>query len=280
LILGVPDNPRAVWGDTVIRTGELLSVDWLRKHHGVAQWPASYYRYKKPDGSPSGLCPETKSGKFEFTFSYIEQINKRFGTGYPTTFYWADCKWNPKNPAFNAISEKYPFQLISGRVHHSMTMTVVCPYLAETDTECMERLNDDFDYAMPELDDIPNEYSIPENQNTLFKAGSVSIPVFALNRSDGENLRLKTGDSIILENPFKKRIKGKAFLTEEIMPGVIKTPFGPGGQKASGLGFINNTCEYTPNINELYDPDNFNRLTGTPGFGDIMVKVIKATDQQ
>ncbi|MCK5505814.1 MAG: hypothetical protein KAJ10_11665 [Thermodesulfovibrionia bacterium] len=60
------------------------------------------------------------------------------------------------------------------------------------------------------------------------------------------------------------------------MPGVIKVPFGPGGQKASGLGFINNIHSYTPNINELHDPDNFNQLTGTPGFGDIMVRVTKA----
>jgi hypothetical protein len=59
------------------------------------------------------------------------------------------------------------------------------------------------------------------------------------------------------------------------MPGVIKTAFGPGGQQASGIGFMNHTSEYTPNINELHDPDNFNRFTGTPGFGDIMVKIVK-----
>ena len=88
-------------------------------------------------------------------------------------------------------------------------------------------------------------------------------------------MQLKTGDLISLETPLKKMITGKVFLTEEVMPGVIKTAFGPGGQKASGLGFINNISEYTPNINELYDPDNFNRLTGTPGFGDIMVRIVK-----
>ena len=128
---------------------------------------------------------------------------------------------------------------------------------------------------MPEQKDLPDHYRMAGWQG-VFKAGSISVPVFAVNRADGEALRIKTGDMIILETPLEKQIKGKAFLTEEIMPGVIKAPFGPGGQKASGLGFFNNTCEYTPNINELYDPDNFNKLTGTPGFGDIMVKVIKS----
>jgi anaerobic selenocysteine-containing dehydrogenase len=129
---------------------------------------------------------------------------------------------------------------------------------------------------MPGNGEIPDASRISEDRESTFKAGTVSIPVFAINRTDGENSRINTGDMVILENPHKKKIKGKAFLTEEIMPGIIKVPFGPGGQKASGLGFINNISEYTPNINELYDPENFNRITGTPGFGDIMVKVIKA----
>ncbi len=279
LITGVPDNPIAIMDDTVVRQGEILTVDWLRNNNGVAVWPASYYRYRRSDGSPSGVCPETRSGKFEFTFSGLEEINRKFGTAYPLTFYWTACKWNPKNSLFEKIGKEYPFQLISGRVHHSMTMTVICPYLAELDTECMEPLSNDFRYFMPKLEDIPNKYGIPDNDETFFKAGSVSIPVFAVNRTDGENMQIKTGDIIILENPLEKQIKGKAVLTDEIMPGVIKVPFGPGGQKASGLGFINNTYEYTPNINELHDPDNFNTFTGTPGFGDIMVRVIKVENR-
>ena len=208
----------------------------------------------------------------------MEQINKRLGTDYPVTFYWTDCKWNPRNPEYKKVSREYPFQLISGRVHHTMTMTVLCPYLSETDTECMEPLNEEFTYSMPEHQGIPNESSLPGDQEMHFKAGSVSIPVCALNRADGEAMHIKTGDIITLENVFKKKIRGKAFLTDEIMPGIIKTAFGPGGQKASGIGFINHTCEYTPNINELHDPDNINVITGTPGFGDIMVKIIKTSE--
>ena len=275
LIIGVPDNPRAVQGKKVISNGTPLTVDWLRKHHGVAIWPASYERYKNSDGSPSGIYPKTSSKKFEFKFSYLENINKKFGTDYPTTFYWSDCKWNPKNPLFKKISKEYPFQLISGRVHYAMTMTVVCPYLAETQTECMKPLNDDFKYTMPEQKNVPEKYSIPDEREVSFNAGSVSIPVFAFNSTDAEFLGIKIGDIVTLENPLKKSITGKVFVTEEIMPGVIKTAFGPGGQKASGIGFINNTAEYTPNINELFDPKNISVFTGMPGFGDIMVKVIK-----
>ncbi|GBD96210.1 MAG TPA: dehydrogenase [Nitrospirae bacterium] len=275
LIAGVPDNPGAVWGNKTIKTGELLTVDWLRKHNGVAVWPASYHRYKKSDGSPSGIYPKTASKKFEFKFSFLENINKTFGTDFPTTFYWSECKWNPGNPLYKNINTEYPFQLISGRVHHAMTMTAVCPYLAETDTECMQPVNNDFHYKMPELENIPNKYGLQDNKDNFFKQGSLSIPVFAFNTKDGKRLDLKTGNIVSLENPFKKRITGKVFLTDEIMPGVIKTAFGPGGRKASGTGFMNHTFNYTPNINELHDPENISPFTGMPAFGDIMVKVIK-----
>jgi anaerobic selenocysteine-containing dehydrogenase len=275
LITGTPDNPRALWGRSVIKKGELLTVDWLRKHNGVAVWPASYYRYKKANGSPSGFYPKTASGKFEFTFGYLERINKKLGLNFPTTFYWADCKWNPKNVAFKEISREYPFQLISGRVHSAMTMTSVCPYIAETKTECMQPLNDEFKYTMPQLDLPFNEQGLEENRETAFKPGSTSIPVFAINHKDGEQLALRTGDSIALENPAKNRINGKVFLTDEIMPGVIKTAFGPGGQHSSGTGFLGGTSAYTPSINDLFDPDNLSPFTGMPGFGDIMVRIMK-----
>jgi len=274
-IIGAPDNPRAFWGKTMIKEGELLTVDWLRKHNGVAVWPASYYRYKKAGGEPSGVYPKTASRKFEFTFGYLERLNKKLGLNLPTTFYWSECKWNPKNMEFKEISSEYPFQLISGRVHSAMTMTSICPYLAETSTECMKPFNDAFTYGMPGLIHAANEQGFEENRETSFESGSVSIPVFAMNHKDGEQLLLRTGDSIALENPAQNRIRGKVFLTDEIMPGVIKTAFGPGGQHASGTGFFGGTSAYTPSINDLFDPDNLSPFTGMPGFGDIMVRVVK-----
>ncbi len=265
LINGTPDNPSAIWGKKAIKQGAPLTVDWLRKHNGVAVWPAGYYRYKRSDGSPSGIYPKTGSKKFEFSFSYLEDVNRKFGTSYPTTFYWSESKWNPKNRDFSDMSREYPFQLITGRAHYSMTMTGVCSFLAETETECMKPLNDKF------------EYETPEGKTVNIEAGKASIPVLAFNVSDGKNIGIKTGDTVALENPLKKTVRGKVFLTEEIMPGVIKTAFGPGGQKASGSGFTGNVSDYTPNINELFDPSNISGFTGMPGFGDVMVKVIKGS---
>ncbi|MBI4688286.1 MAG: molybdopterin-dependent oxidoreductase [Nitrospirae bacterium] len=257
LIIGAPDNPSAIWGKTVIKKGEPLTVQWLRQNNGVAVWPGSYHRYKKADGSPSGIYPKTRSKKFEFRFSFLEELNKKFGANFPVTFYWSESMWNPKNPSYKEISRDYPFQLISGRVHHAMTMTQVCSYLTETETECMKPMNEAFDG---------------------FKADTMSIPVLAINTADGDRLGIKTGEIITLENPLKKTVRGKAYLTDEIMPGVIKTAFGPGGQKASGIGFMNNTADYTASINSLFDPENLSPFSGMAGFGDIMVRVIKGSD--
>jgi anaerobic selenocysteine-containing dehydrogenase/Fe-S-cluster-containing hydrogenase component 2 len=275
LIKGTPDNPTAVIEDNVVKQGERLTVDWLRRNHGVAVWPAGYERYKKSDGTPSMIYPNTGSKKFEFRFSFLEDLNNKLGTCFPVTFYWSECKWNPGNSEYQDIINEFPFQLISGRVHSAMTMTTVCPYLAETETECLKPLNNSFRYRTSETQDILYKYGFPGGREISFNENSVSIPVFSFNHNDGSRLGLKTGDAVILENPLGKSIKGKVYLTEEIMPGVIKTAFGPGGQKASGIGFMNNTTGYTPNINELFDPDNLNRFTGMPGFGDIMVKVKK-----
>jgi hypothetical protein len=41
------------------------------------------------------------------------------------------------------------------------------------------------------------------------------------------------------------------------------------------MGIIRNTRDYTPNINELVDPENITNFTGMPGYGDIMVRIIK-----
>lgn len=274
-ILGTPDNPRAVWGSKVIKEGELLTVDWLRKNNGVAVWPTAYYRFRRADGSPSGIYPNTLSKRFEFRFGYIEDINRRFGTDLPTTFYWSEPKWNPKSAPYKETHKEYPFQFISGRAHHAMTATAICPYLAETETECMKPMNDEFQYCTPDMADSSFSYGLSGENALSFKECSISIPVLAINTSDGEKLSLKNGEVVILENPLGKKVKGKAYLTDEVMPGVIKTAFGPGGQKASGIGFFNNVSDYTVNINELSDPMNISPYTGMPGYGDILVKIIK-----
>ncbi|MBI4843046.1 MAG: molybdopterin-dependent oxidoreductase [Nitrospirae bacterium] len=276
LILGRPDNPSAVWGKKVIKEGAPLTVQWLRDNNGVAVWPAGYYRYRKADGTLSGIYPKTPSRKFEFGFGYTEGINRRFSTSLPTTFYWAEPKWNPKNSEYSELNKEYPFQLISGRVHHSMTMTAVCPYLAETETECMKLMNEKLDYHIPGNAEVSPLFGLSGGKDVYFKKGSVSIPVLAINRADGERLSIKTGDMVTLQNPLGRSGKGRVYLPEEIMPGVIKTSFGPGGQKASGTGLLSGASSYTININEFTDPENISPYTGMPGFGDIMVKIIKS----
>jgi anaerobic selenocysteine-containing dehydrogenase len=271
-ITGTPDNPSAVWGSKAIKKGDLLTVEWLRKNNGVAVWPAGYYRYKNHSGQPSGFYPGTKSKKFEFSFNYLAEINKKFGTEFPETFYWSEARQNPGDSLTEEISNKYPYQLITGRVHHAMTMTVVCPSLAETETECMKPFNDDFNKSP----DVPDNNEIQSGSDPAFPAGSVSIPVLLFNRTDAERLDLKSEEVVILENLLGNRIRGKVYITGEIRPGVIKTAFGPGGQKASGLGFMNYANKYTPNVNELHVPDNISPFTGMPGFGDIRVRILKA----
>jgi anaerobic selenocysteine-containing dehydrogenase len=248
-----------------------LTVEWLRKNNGVAVWPTGYYRYKNSSGRPSGCYPKTKSKKFEFSFNYLAEINNNFGTEFPETFYWSEARQNPGDSHIEEISSEYPYQLITGRVHHAMTMSVVCPSLAETETECMKPFNDDF-HKSP---DVPDNNVIQSGSDPAFPAGSVSIPVLLFNRTDAERLDLKSEEVVILENPRGNRVQGKVHITGEIRPGVIKTAFGPGGQKASGLGFMNNVDTYTPNINELHDPVKISPFTGMPGFGDIRVKILK-----
>ena len=276
VLFGRPDHPTAVCNGKVIKRGKPLTVGWLRENHGVAIWPASYMRFKKKDGSLSDAYPNTSSGKFEFRFSCLERINKKFGTDHPTTFYWADRRWTPDGEAYSSIRSDFPYQLISGRAHHSGTMTQVCPHLGETETECMKPLNESFTEIIS-AQGTPGRQSHPYSeiiQHKGFKKDSFSIPTFSINHSDGEIAGLHTGDLITLENPLGMQIRGKVWLTHEIRPGVIKTVFGAGGRSGSGMGIIRKTRAYTPNINELVDPDNINPLTGMPGFGDIMVRII------
>jgi len=279
VLFGRPDNPTAVSDGEVVSQGKPLTVRWLRENNGVAIWPASYMRYRKADGSISGAYPKTSSGKFEFRFSYLENINKRFGTDYPITFYWAERKWDPDGEAFSSLRSEFPYQLISGRAHHSGTMTQVCPHLGETETECMKPLNDSFTDVIltPGAGSRQSSPLSVSRQNKEFKKGNFSIPAFSMNHSDGEKAGVHTGDTIILENPLGMQIRGKVYLTHEIRPGVIKTVFGAGGRSGSGMGIIRKTRDYTPNINELMDPDNINAMTGMPGFGDVMVRIIKLT---
>ncbi len=258
IITGIPDDPVATLDGKVVKQGTALTSGWLRKNKGVATWPTSYYRYKNSSDNPSGVLPATRSKKFEFRFDYLADFNDCFQTEFPTTFYWHESRWDPKNKEYERYASEYPFQLISGRAHHTGTMTQVCDSLNETETECMRRFNNKvLNQTEPGSLDLMNP----------------SIPVLTMNTVDGESLGIKTGDDIALETPLGTSVRGKAYLTEAILPGVIKTVFGSGGRLVDGLSVLGRKDDNTANINMLVDPENLNKFTGMPGFGDIMVKI-------
>ncbi|WP_165755727.1 molybdopterin-dependent oxidoreductase [Ruminiclostridium hungatei] len=262
LIEGTPDNPNVYFNGELIRQGEALTVEWLRKSGGLAAWPASYYRYRRnKEVKPSGYLPLTDSGKFEFDFHYMAGLKKEMDCCYPTAFLWKE-----NNSQFaESLQQEYPFHLITGRTHQTGTMSQVCISLSDLETEANKKLNDAF--AFPS-----------HTQNTdkdEFEVNTIAIPVFLINEMDGKKLGIYTGEMIRLENANGKYLKGKAFLSSGIKSGVIKTTFGSGGRKATGIGLFSRAVSFTPNINMLYDSNSINQVTGMPAFGDIMVKIEK-----
>ncbi|PRR68734.1 molybdopterin-containing oxidoreductase family protein [Neomoorella humiferrea] len=294
-LIGTPDSLEAgrvkIDHEKKEVTGELLTVKWLREHQGVAVWPMSWYRYRKFDPEkgyvPNGIWPPTDSKLIEFKFKRYEQYNKLIDESgiiplglkqvgfdrYPSSFYWFETKWNPyTNPKYQKYAAEYPFQLICGRVHHAMSGTHMVPWLGETPVEgTWMPLNNSFQYNI--VDTKNGQYmTVPHT----FKPGTWCVGTIMMNIEDGKKLGLKTGDMVVVANPLGKEVRGKVFLTEGIRPGVIKMGFGTGGRFSSGLGTTYHQREYTPNHNELVDPDNLTPIMGMPTYADMIVKITRA----
>ncbi|SFR57593.1 Anaerobic selenocysteine-containing dehydrogenase [Anaeromicropila populeti] len=257
LIEGIPDNPNVYVEGELIHKGESLTVSWLRENDGVAAWPVSYYRYRSSNGgTPSGYLPMTGSGKFQFNFRYKVESSDKAGCYKTTAFMWKE-----NNSQFTEeIKKQYPFYLITGRTHQTGTMTQVCSSLADLETEANRKLNDVLVQAKCD-------------KNTI------AIPVFLLNETEGNEMGIHTGDKIRLENANGTHLIGKAFLSNAIKAGVIKTTFGSGGRKVSAKAFVE-AASYTPNVNRMYDSSKMNKITGMPSFGDIMVRVVKEEERE
>lgn len=272
--------------------GELLTVKWLREHKGVAIWPMSWNRYRRFDKEkleyvPNKIWPPTGSKLIEFSFKRYEQYNKLIEASgtipiglkqlgwerYPQTFYWYETKWNPyTNPEYSKYAKDFPFQLICGRVHHAMSGTQLVPWLAETPSEGLFMpMNNPFEY---EIGDADGKGQI-EPKREKFKAGSWCVGTMALNASDANKMGIKTGDLVSVENPLGKKTKTKVFVTEGIRPGTVKMGFGTGGRFTPGMGGTYAQRHYTPNLNELVDPDNLSPIMGMPTYADMMVKITK-----
>lgn len=296
---GTPDSLEAgnvtIDDDNKIVQGEPLTVQWLREHHGVAVWPMSWHRFN------NGGVLKTDSKKVDFTWDYeldkdgekqrkgrYSKYNKLIEEAgeappalqalgwdkYERTFYWFECRWNPyTNPDDAKYRDEYPFQVISGRVHHAMSGTQMVDWLGRIPTE---------DLWMPFNDErVVDEVIVGENgpeptgRKVKIAKGTWSIAVVQMNQSDGERLGLQSGDLVEMETPFGGKTKGKVNLVETIRPGVLRMAFGGGGRFSPGLGKTYDFRDETPNINLLVDPDNHSPIMGMPGYGDILVKVRK-----
>jgi anaerobic selenocysteine-containing dehydrogenase len=288
-ILGTPDSLEAgrVTVDDKTKTvqGEPLTVKWLRDNHGVAIWPMAWGRHKAAGGGV--LATSTK--KFEFHFHRLEQYNKLIDQAggevpatlqasglqrYPTTFYWYETVWNPyTNPDYAKYRDEFPFQVISGRVHHAMTATQMVDWLGRiSEEDTWLPLNDDRVYH-PQV--MGPAGPIPSGTEHRLPSGAWSVAVIQMNRRDGERLGLKTGDLVELTNPLGKSTRGKVYLGESVRPGVLRMPFGGGGRFSPGVGQTFEFRDSTPNANMLVDPHFHEPIMGMSVYQDMVVKVKK-----
>ena len=296
-LIGTPDSLEAgrvkIDDEKKIVKGEPLTVDWMRKHQAVAVWPMSYYRYRKYDTVkgdyvPSGAFLSSSSKLFEFHFKLYEQYNKLIDEAgvvpmglkeigmdhYPATFYWFETKWNPfTNVKYKDYAKEYPFQLISGRIHQSMSGTQMVPLLGQTPAEGLwAPLNEEFEYDILEGDAKTQDMKVKSHR---FKKGTWCVGTISVNAEDAAKLGIKKGDMIAVQNPLGKEVKGKAYVTEGIRPGVIKIGFGSGGRFSPGLGATYKQKDYTPLHNTLVDPAAMSPIMGFPSYADMVVKIKK-----
>lgn len=273
-------------------TGDLVTVKWLREHHGVAVWPMSWYRYEK------GGILKTSSGKIEFKWDWTTSDGKRLGQysgynkrieesgnvppgiaalgwgKYPSTFYWFETKWNPfTNPDYTKYKNDYPFQLISGRIHHAMSGTQMVDWLGRFVVEdTWYPINDEIEY-----DEIlvGPDGPKPTGRRVKMPHNSWSVGVIQMNRTDADKLGVKTGDLVELETPLGHKARGKVNAVETIRPGTLRVAFGGGGRFSPGLGKNYYFKDVTVNHNALVDPNALSPIMGQPAYVDMIVKVKK-----
>ncbi|MGB9698587.1 MAG: molybdopterin-containing oxidoreductase family protein [Thermodesulfobacteriota bacterium] len=281
--------------------GEQVTPAWLRKNYGVAVWPMSWYRYKwTTKDEPHKIWPPTDSKLIEFVWDYkdgdkrkgryskynvlIEKAGgeapyglKKIGFAkFPETFYWFETVWNPyTNLEYKKYVQDFPFQLITGRVHHAMTATQMIPWLGEIKAEGLwHPMNEEFEAEVPEA--MPASGEPIKVIKMKFKTNTYSVGTIWMNSDDAKKLGIKTGDLVIVENPLGKSTKGKVFASGGIRPGVIKIAFGSGGRFSPGLGPAFKSRAYTPDCNNLIDPEALSPIMGMPAYADMIVKVKKA----
>ncbi len=281
--------------------GEQVTPAWMRKNNGVAVWPMSWYRNRKSGSTePNKVWPPTDSKLIEFKWDYqdgdkrkgryskynqlLEKADgevpyglKRIGfEKFPATFYWFETIWNPyTNPAYTKYAKDYPFQLITGRIHHSMTGTQMVPWLGEVKAEGLwHPMNEEFEADIPER--MPNADGPMKTIPKKFRANTFSVGTIWMNTDDAKKLKLKNGDLVVAENPLGKSTKGKIFTSGGMRPGVVKIAFGAGGRFSPGLGVAFKSKDYTPDCNNLMDPEGLSPIMGQPAYADMLLRITKA----
>ena len=147
------------------------------------------------------------------------------------------------------------------------------PLLGQIKTEGLwHPMNNEFEADVAE----PKLSGELESVKKTFKPNSYSVGTIWLNTSDAQKLGIQSGDLVVVENPFGKSTKGKAFVSGGMRPGVVKIGFATGGRFSPGMGPAYKTREYTPSHNELVDPDAMSPITGFPPYADMLINVKKA----
>ena len=299
-LLGTPDSLDA--GRVVIDhekkevKGEPVTAQWLRDHNGVAVWPMSWQRYK------GGGNLKTASKKIEFVWDFMGEMDgasARLGqyakynelieesgevpvgiaelgwTKYPDTFFWFETKWNPHtNSDYASYKEDYPFQLIGGRIHHSMSGTQSAQWLGRIAAEDLwVPLGEAISYEPVVVDEKGISGS---GRKVGVRAGGTSVGVIQMAISDGKRLGLTTGDLVVLETPLGKEQNGRVNLCETIRPGVLRVAFAAGGRFAPAAGQLAQFQKTTVDHNELVDPEVMSPIMGQPSYNDMLVRVRKA----
>lgn len=264
-------------------TGELVTAAWMRTNHGVAVWPMAYLRYR----DPSGGILATSSKKIEFKFARYDGYNKLIDQAggmappplkaagfdkYPSTFYWFETKWNPyTNPEFSKYKADFAFQLISGRIHHSMSGTQMVDSLGRINSEGLWMpLNEDREFHEVNIGATGAELT---GKTRKIPAKTWSVGTIQMNASDAARLDLRTGDLIELENPLGATTRGRVYATQTIRPGVLRMGFATGGRFSPGLGKTAAFKDTTPNHNALVDPTALTPVMGQPAYVDMVVRV-------
>jgi anaerobic selenocysteine-containing dehydrogenase len=93
-------------------------------------------------------------------------------------------------------------------------------------------------------------------------------PLVTLHPQDAARRGIRTGDRVLVVSP-RGRVPYTAWVTEDIVPGVIEANAGGGGPIASEPW---REC----NVNELTDPDNRDPISGFPVYKALLCDIVKA----